>query len=62
MLKSQNGLFILDQITTESTDQNNLVLIEQHFCSDGHDFERDAKFTSIERMKTYINVESIIDF
>ena len=31
-------------------DYNKLILVEQHFCSNSHDFNRNAKFT-IERIK-----------
>ena len=31
-------------------DQNNLILIEQHLFSNGHDFSGDTQFTIIERI------------
>ena len=36
-------------------DYNKLTLVEQHFYSDGHGFNRNARFTIIERTKTKIN-------
>ena len=42
-------------------DQNNLILIEQHFCKNGHDFNRDAIFTITERIEKDINIKAMIE-
>ncbi len=31
-------------------DLNKLLLVEQHFYSNGHDFSKDSKFTIIKRL------------
>ena len=53
ILESQDGCFVLDLKTSDtrskkSTDQNNLILAEQHFSTNGHDFSKDIKFTEKE--------------
>ena len=42
-------------------DENNLILVKQHFRSNGHDFNKNAKLIIIERTEKYINTKSIIE-
>ena len=42
-------------------DQKNLILAEQHFRSNSHVFNRDAKFTFTERKEKDINMKLIIE-
>ena len=41
-------------------DQNNQIFVEQNFCTNGHDFNKDAKFNIIERIEKDKNMKSII--
>ena len=41
-------------------DKNNLILVEQHFHSNSHDFNRDTKFTITERTEKDTNIKSMI--
>ena len=41
-------------------DQKNLILVEEHLCTSGHDFNWDAKFTIIKKIEKDINIKSII--
>ena len=36
-------------------DQKNFILVEQHFHTNGHGFNNDAKFATIETSEKYIN-------
>ena len=42
-------------------DHSKLIPVEQHFRSNDHDFNRDAKFTIIERIEKDINIKSVIE-
>ena len=42
-----------------STDQKKLTLVEQHFRTNGHDFNRVVKFSIRERIEVDINIKSI---
>ena len=44
----------------QTMDQNNLIEVEQHFHTNFHDFNRDTKFSIIERSEKDINTESIM--
>ena len=37
--------------------QDNLILPEKHFHANRHDFNRDAKFTTLERIEIEINMK-----
>ena len=39
---------------------NNFILVEQYFCTNGHGFKREAKFTIIEKIEKDLNMKSII--
>ena len=41
-------------------DENKLLLVEKRFYTNGHNFNRDATFTTIERIGKNINLKSII--
>ena len=42
-------------------DQNNLILVEQYFRLDRNDFNKDTKFSVIERIKNARNIELIVE-
>ena len=42
-------------------DQNNLILDKQHFCTNGNYFNRDAKFTILERIEKDTNKKPIVE-
>ena len=44
----------------KSMNQNNLVLDEQYFWTNCHNFNRDTKFAIIERIGKHIDMKSII--
>ena len=41
-------------------DWNNLMLVEQHFCTNGPDFNMEVKFMITERIEKDINIKQII--
>ena len=43
----------------KSIDQNNLILVEQDFYTNSHDFNTDAKFAIIKRIEKDTNMKSI---
>ena len=44
-----------------SMDKNNQIVVEKHLPSNGYNFDRDAKFTIIERNEKDMNTKSIIE-
>ena len=40
-------------------DQNNLILVDRQFYLNGHDLNRDGKFTIIERIRKDVNIKLI---
>ena len=38
----------------------NLIFVKEYFRTKGHDFNRDANFTIIERIEKVINIKSMI--
>ena len=64
MLENKNDSFTLYQISRhkiKSMYRNKLILIEQHFRTNGHNSDKNPKLTIIERIKTYINMKFIIE-
>ena len=46
----------------KSMDLSNLISAEQHFRSNGHDFNRDAKFTIIQIIEKDMNIKPITEW
>ena len=40
-------------------DQNSLISVEQYFIISGHNFNRDVKLTTIDRIENDVNLKSI---
>ena len=38
-------------------EQNNVILVEQHFRTNGHNFNLDANFTIRERIEKDVNIK-----
>ena len=43
-------------------DYNKLILVEQYFCSNGHDVNKDAKFTTIKIMNPPTAWKIVLDY